>query len=165
MSGGGGAGKPRCWRGQGLRRSAVRGRTRGLGPRPARRAQRRTPGRELHIPRRPGGLRAQHWRRPSRASVLRDPGHPLTGPGARPQSPSRAPGLPLPGLPVAQLPVSLAAAGAARSAQRPQASRLSAARSPGCTCSPGPCAFQASFRDTFHAVDAPFLCGVLGRVV
>lgn len=80
MSGGGGAGKPRCWRGQGLRRSAVRGRTRGLGPRPARRAQRRTRGRELHIPRRPGGLRAQHWRRPSRASVLRDPGHPNTLP-------------------------------------------------------------------------------------
>lgn len=88
---------------------------------------------------------------------------PLTGPGARPQSPSRAPGLP--GLPVAQLPVSPAAAGAARSARRPQASGLSAARSPGCTCSLGPCAFQASFRDTLHAVDAPFLCGVLGRVV
>lgn len=39
VSGGGGAGKPRCWRGQGLRRPAVRGQARGLGRRPAGRAQ------------------------------------------------------------------------------------------------------------------------------
>lgn len=39
VSGGGRAGKPRCWRGQGLRLPAVRGRARGLGRRPAGRVQ------------------------------------------------------------------------------------------------------------------------------
>lgn len=50
VCGGGGAGKPGCWQGQGLRRPAVRGRARGLGRRPtgleqpAGRAQRRARG-------------------------------------------------------------------------------------------------------------------------
>lgn len=126
-----------------------------------------SPGREPRIPRRPGGLPAQHRRRRSRASALhRHPGHRTTLPrpagwsGGATSVPSLSPGSPS-----AQRPVSPAAAGAASSARRPQASGLSAARLPGCVSSLGPCAFQALFRDTLHAMDAPLLCGVLGPVV
>lgn len=97
-------------------------------------------------------------------TATRDTGPPFrgrpAGRGALPQSPPGAPGLlQRSALSAHRLP------GAASSARRPQASGLSAARLPGCVCSLGACAFQALFRDTLHAMDAPLLCGVLGRVV
>lgn len=164
VSGGGGAGKPRCWRGQGLRRPSVRGRAKELGRRPTGRGRRRA--REVSSVARGDreGSRLStgadgHGPRPFTTTRGTGPpfrSHPSEG---RDRSPLREPrGLP-------QRSVSPAAVGAAGFARRPQASGLSVARSPACACSQGPCAFQASFRDTLHAMDAPLLCSILGRVV
>lgn len=151
VSGGGRAGKPRCRRGQGLRRSALRGRAgegtaggqfvsrgdagtpgsaqallvTGLGfsPRPGTPAHRLSPGR-------PDG------RRPG--SGVRRPGATRRGRSVT-QFPPGARGSICPRPPAAQHLVSPAAAGAALLARRPQASGLGIE---GCQ---GPCAFQASF--------------------
>lgn len=173
VSGGGGAGKPRCWRGQGLRRPSVRGRARGFRRRPAGRAQtagrgRRRAWEESSVARgdREGSRLSTgadgHGPRPFTAT--RGTGPPFIGLPAGEAQPQSPPGAP--GSPAAQISVvSPAAAGAAGFARRPQASGLSVARSRGCVCSPGPCAFQAWFRDTLHAMVAPLLCSILGRVV